>query len=244
MTFRRQLAAFILFVTCFMPLLAKAAPVAVPGALSPGDQYRLGFIASAPVGGTDSTISFYNDHVAGIANSHTELAALATTWRAIVSTASIDARDNTETNPFNGAHGSVPIFLVNGTTKIADNNADLWDGSLDAAFNVSDTGFFVTPGVVDLWTGSNTDGTGFVGATLGTGSPVTGSADLLGSGWINETSVSNGSSRRLYALSGVLTVGGDVAVPEPGSAILLVSGVAVAVVMRRRTKPAGDRAVR
>src|SRR5215471_8873092 len=77
----------------------RAAPITVPPSLSPGDQYRLVFVTSTRRTATSSSIGDYNLFVTNAANTVPELAALGTTWTAIASTATVDARDNTLTNP-------------------------------------------------------------------------------------------------------------------------------------------------
>ena len=71
--------------------------------------------------------------VTGVASSQAANSALGTTWRAIASTPAVDARDNTGTNP---ASTGVPIYLLDGSTVIANSNADLWDGNLLNPLNV------------------------------------------------------------------------------------------------------------
>ena len=79
----------------------------VPPGLNPGDQYRLAFVTSTTRDATSTDIADYNTFVLGVANSSAALAALSTTWKAIGSTATADARDNTDTCP---ACTDVPIF--------------------------------------------------------------------------------------------------------------------------------------
>ncbi len=52
----------------------------------------------------------------------------------------------------------MPIFLLN-DTKLADSNDDLWDGSIDIAFNRTETDAALTSNV---WTGTSQDGTGLL----------------------------------------------------------------------------------
>ena len=85
-----------------------------------GDQYRLIFVTSQSRNAFANSIANYNSWVRGIANGVTELAALGTTWMAIGSTAAVDARDNTGTNP--NVSTGVPIYLLDGSTKVVDNN--------------------------------------------------------------------------------------------------------------------------
>ena len=70
----------------------SAAPVTAPTGLSPGEQYRLAFMTSTLSTATATDIATYNTFVTNVANSVTELADLGTTWTAIASTATVDAR--------------------------------------------------------------------------------------------------------------------------------------------------------
>jgi len=112
-----------------------AAPLTLPTSLGPGDTYRLAFVTSTASNSTSTDVADYNAFVTGVANSVPELAALATTWTAIGSTATVDARDNTGTNP--GAGTGVEIYLLN-NTLLASNNLDLWDGSVANSLNVNE----------------------------------------------------------------------------------------------------------
>ena len=114
-----------------MPITADAAPITLPIGLNPGDEYRLAFVTSTTRDATSTDIAVYNAFVTAAANTQAELLALGTTWTAIASTFTVDARDNTATNPIEDGAG-VPIYLLDGLTKIADNYSDLWDSSLDA----------------------------------------------------------------------------------------------------------------
>ena len=96
----------------------------------------------------------------------TELAALGTTWFAIGSTATVDARDNTGTLPSTEPGGSLggPIFLLN-DTKLVDSNDDLWDASIDIVFDVNEDGTPHVPAGQNtfVFTGTNPDGTAYEG---------------------------------------------------------------------------------
>ena len=105
---------------------AAAIPITVPTSLSPGDQYRLAFVTSTTRDATSSDINDYNAFVTTAANTQPALTALGTTWKAIGSTASVNARVNTNTDPI--ATG-VPIFLLN-DTNLAGSYPDLWDSSI------------------------------------------------------------------------------------------------------------------
>ena len=127
----RIIASLLVFATFIVaPLASSAVPITVPTELNPGDQYRLAFVTSTTRDATDTDITLYNAFVSGVANGVTELAALGTTWKMIGSTSSIDARDNTDSNP--GVSVGVPLFNL-ADELLADDNADLWDGTLTAA---------------------------------------------------------------------------------------------------------------
>ncbi len=133
-----------------------AGPITVPTGLNPGDQYRLAFLTSKVRDATSASIADYNAFVTAAANAVPELLALGTTWTAIASTVTVDARDNTNTNP-NTAVG-VPIYLLNDTLLVND-NADLWDGSIGVPLGVDETGS--VPPFSLVWTGTGTDGRRF-----------------------------------------------------------------------------------
>jgi hypothetical protein len=154
----------------------------------------------------------------------------------------VDARDNTSTNPSTDGTG-VPIYNLNGE-RIADDYADLWDGSLDIRIRYDQTGSAVVNPAA-AWTGSATDGTERndgsdrgLGNTNGTYSYL-GQPNLSTSLWIADASAVLNTNHRLYAMSGILVNGQKI--PEPGS---LGLGLVIAMaaggwwVVRRQRKPA------
>lgn len=226
----RNIASLLLFVASVMlaPLATLAAPITVPTGLNPGDQYRLAFVTSTTRNSTSANIADYNAFVTTAANSVPELAALGTTWNAIGSTSTIDARDNTGTNWVVDPVG-VPIYeLADGL--IATSNADLWDGSIATPLWYTEQGGL---DIVDdrVWTGTLPDGekSTFV---LGASVFVTfGRSADLSSSWIAAGDLKRGNPLHLYAMSDVLTV-----VPGP-SAMVLTSLAAIGlVVLRLRRK--------
>lgn len=110
-----------------------------------GETYRLVFVTDAVTTADSRDIEVYNNFVSDAAAAIPELAALtdpwgnAVTWTAIVSSrggngfSQVDARDNTGTNT-NGTPEDVQIFNLQGL-KVAGNNADLWDGTIQTAIN-------------------------------------------------------------------------------------------------------------
>lgn len=225
--------------------MANAAPVTTPLGLTPGDTYRLAFITSVTRDATSSDIADYNAFVTGVASGIAELAALSTTWTAIGSTEAVDARDNTGTNPFTDGAG-VPIYLLDGSTKIADDNADLWDGSIDNPLNIDESGNTLE---TLLWTGTTNFGTasggdGFGGAlgSIFLGGTEQGDSSATGIFWIHidDSPVDQNEAFSLYALSGELTVENSTSISAPGAA--LAFGLSVFGMMyarrRRRSTPA------
>ncbi len=176
--------------------------------LSPGDQYRLAFVGSVHHDAVSDDIAVYNTFMQGLASA----AGLGgTTWNVIGSTADVDARDNTGTNP---SAAGVPIFLVDGITKVADDNADLWDGDVDHIIDKTETGGAPTS---HLWvySGSYWDGTESTGnpqtngGPLGSGGEVTQGNGGVTTEWIWRMYTSDPHAPGLppFGMSGVLTVG-------------------------------------
>jgi hypothetical protein len=185
---------------------ALSVPITTPMGLNPGDQYRLAFVTGSASTAISTNINDYNTFVTTVANTQMALSSLGTTWTAIGSTSSVDARDNTGTNPIGTG---VPIFLLDGVSKIADDNADLWDGTIDHFLNVTEAGNTLGGGVV-IWTGTFTDGTKAPGPNireLGADVVAGGVSDSATSGWIIGGGFDKNSPNPLYAISGVLIVG-------------------------------------
>ena len=214
----------------------QAAPITVPVGLNPGDTYRLAFVTSTTRDATSSDIADYNAFVTAAAISVPELAALGTTWRAIASTASVDARDNTNTNPLSDIGGA--IYSLDGVDLIAADNADLWDGSLVTPLRESENGIIENQ-IEKTWTGTWVDGQGLAGATLGESFISVGFANFPTTPWIAAEGQTPEQLLHFYAISDVLTVGA-VEVPVPASLWILLPGlVLLRSIHRRRIRPAG-----
>mgnify|MGYP006908201847 CR=1 FL=1 len=215
----RSFAAVFVLAGLFMEMStgAYAAPITVPEGLNPSDEYRLAFITSQTRNATSGNIADYNSFVTNVANTHSALSNLGTTWKAIASTSSIHAKDNTGTNfivdyPNNIG---VPIYLLDGITKIADDNVDLWnDGTIDSPLDVNEAGVEVR--ATDVWTGSNQFGNALFPLGVIAPSPRVGRSDTAGTQWMSLGQSSASLSYPLYALSEVLTV-----IPEPSSLLLV-----------------------
>jgi len=217
--------------------IAQAAPVTVPVGLNPGDQYRLVFVTSTTRDATSANLADYNAFVTAAANSVSELAALGANWRAIASTAgNPNARTNTNTD-FAVDGAGVKIFLLDGTTIVADDNQDLWDGTLDNAINRDESGAVLAgSGFPDagVWTG--TSFTGVVspgGRGLGgiPNGPMVGDHNSTSTTWMQFTPSGINTQHHLYGISDVITVE---VISEPAALAVFGLGLAAIGLMRRR----------
>ena len=209
-------------------IASQAAVITMPTGLSAGDQYRLVFVTSTTIAATSTEIATYNTFVNDLATLEglNYIAGQTTTWTAIGSTATDNARDNTSTT---GAGTGIGIYLLNDTT-IATSYTDLWDGAIANLFNVDESGNSGPYANSQVWTGTNGDGSTGTDP-LGTATPEFGKTNLTGSNkWINRLSGAswpNTDTYHLFAISGILTV------PEPSSTALLGLG-GLALMLRRK----------
>jgi hypothetical protein len=166
----------ILFAVLGMVLaLASAAQAEI--ITSPQDgytgPYRLAFYTDDSFSPTNTDIEVYNDSVSVSASNVAELVALSnTTWKAIVSTETVNARDNTDTRPPYDIYAAntvsnyniatdFPIYNFSGV-RLADNNLDLWGDNTIADVMTDDAGVRPIPGSVhgpQIMTGTLFDGT-------------------------------------------------------------------------------------
>lgn len=186
----------------------------------------MAFITSAETNAVSGDIDYYNTFVTNIANTVPQLAQLGTTWTIIGSTAAMDARVNTSTNPSSSV--GVPIFRLDGVL-VASSNADLWDGSLSARIYTIETG---DPTNLLVWTGTTAGGTNAGLFALGgdfDGSIMGLASYGVGDDWVNYDSDSKAFLKSVYAISGVLTV-----VPEPTPRVLATIGLIGLAAWRRK----------
>lgn len=222
---KRYLPIFLFLVLC-PP--AAAVPITVPTSLNPGDEYRLAFVTSDTRNGGSTGIGSYNSFVTGVANTQLALASLGTSWKAIASTETVDARDNTGTNPEGDGVG-VPIFLLNGTL-LANDNLDFWDGSVLVPLNIDEGGAVIQRSFVFTGTNSSGVGRGLLALGAGVGSDVgIGNTAFADTRWVQSADYPWFLDRPMYAVSDVLVV-----VPEPGTAGLLAMGLLALGGRRRR----------
>ena len=129
-----------------------------PDAIPAGGSFRLLFVTTAHTNPDSSHISLYNTVVQTSAKGgHSDIQRFSSEFRALISTETVAARDNTATTGV-----GVPIYWLNGD-KVADDYAAFYDGDWDSQDPTDRSGgtwvaadprarFFV-------WTGSNANGT-------------------------------------------------------------------------------------
>ena len=189
----------------------------IPDGVGPGESFRLMFLTYDLMKAESTDIEAYNDFVQAQAGSTTatdppggasvaELRPFSGEFRALISTATVDARNNTATTG-----RGVPIYWVRdggigNADKVADNYADFYDGSWDMpSYGYYQGGDQKKYGAV--WTGSRGNGTKdalypagsiLIGVRFGT---ISGTGVRIHGGDMKRR-----TPNRLYAISPVLTV--------------------------------------
>ena len=247
---RSALKALVLACISGSTLVTTAwAITVVPPSLKPGDQYRLLFTTYEVTQATSSDIAYYNNFVTTAANNQASLSALGATWTAIASTATVNALDNTSTNP---TTASVPIYNLSGFITAAT-YTQLWCTSCSTPTHLSlnpnetEYGSFLFASQrwglssAAVWTGTGPYGT--LAYALGSTAPSYGSADCIVSCWMYNDAPTYGARDvptqygHLYALSSVLTVptpSPPNATPLPPTIVLFASGLIGLALIRRR----------
>ena len=121
-------------------------PSLVPPGLEPGDSFRLLFVTSATMTAESSDIADYNAFVQNAASANDSLADFSDRFTALVSTGSVNIKDNSATTGT-----GVPIHWLDGD-RVADDYADLYDLHWDSVSGRTESGDDYT-GLV--WTGGN-----------------------------------------------------------------------------------------
>lgn len=148
--------------------------------------YRIvGYTAASTYTGSSSDIETYNSAVRASADGEADIAALGLRWKAIASTATVDAKDNigTFTCPVFNCDNDVIEFYPGVDRQIWTDSTDMWSGGglpvkIKYGFNIAVDG---TPW---MWTGTETDGTGISGEELGQANSWIGDIGAMDDQWI------------------------------------------------------------
>ena len=124
----------------------------IPAGVAAGTPFRLLFVTSTGIACTFTDIAEYNKHVQDLAGVPTDLSGYKARFKAVASTATVNAVVNT------GSSGSTAAIYWLGGAKAADNNGEFYDGTLDSYAGKTDTGLSVV-NTERIWTGSKNDGT-------------------------------------------------------------------------------------
>ena len=167
-------------------------------AFTDGESFRLLFITMSERDATSHDVEEYNRFVhAGAPTAGT---------RALISTRTVSARENTGT----ATGAGVPIWWLGGD-KVADGYADFWDGSWDSR---ASRGAHGDPRGRLVWTGSGPGGSQWLGGYAGSARVRLGWAGRAG-GAVSLGRDPATQRHALYGLSPVIQVRG--ARPEPGA---------------------------
>jgi len=221
---------------------AQAEPVlATPAGLAPGAQFRFLFLTSGTQAATSTDIGNYNTFVNSQASGATYEGSVVS-WKAVGSTATVNARDNV-----GGFGTNVPVYLTNGTLLAGDlttgtSNKGLWSGSLFTTPTIGIDGNGVTTNFA--FTGSNKDGTGLTAKQLGASFVQYGDPTFNVStfGWyFSVNGMPNSFAEHFYGVSSELTVPNAVPEIDPagmGSVLALVTS-ALGLLERKRSRARG-----
>ena len=217
-SFQRGLVIAAVCLASTLSALATSLPTASQLGLAPGAEYHFAFVSSTLGLGSSTNIADYDAFVQAAADAAGIGGLLGLDWRAIASTASVDAITHI------GVQG--PVFLVNGT-KIADNASDLWDGTLDAALNINELG--LTENSL-IYTGTKANGLRDIGPLGRPDLNMLGNSASASSAWIALGYPGHANNLPLYAISEPI--------PEPSSFALVAASALFGVGWRgfgRRT---------
>ncbi len=173
----------------------------------PGDKFRLMFVTTDKIHAMSHDAGHYNSLAQMAAARNARLVNsdgdhFGGEFRAIVSTAAVDARDNTASTG-----RGVPIYFLGGN-KVADDYADFYDGSWNPRYGnaTNEMGRGRHSGLI--WTGSRTDGTKDPSNHVGRRSNIRYATVLIG-GTLATGATDWERPNHLYALSPVITVASE-----------------------------------
>ena len=189
-----------------------------PTGLVGGQKFRLLFITFTGHSSANTDIENYNTYVqsqANAANAHTDIKAYSSHFRVLGSTADVDARDNTKTNP--NDYASVLIYWMGGA-KVADNYGDFYDGSWDSEMSSGRAGI-PSNNAYKVWTGTNNAGQEDFDAgtsrALGKSPVRLGQLNGAGDPIDSNRAEPAGTNRHYYALSNIFVVPNTPATGQP-----------------------------
>lgn len=240
---RNNIKALVITVALLLIFLGTttvyATPITLPSGLSYFEQYRLVFVTSKEAMALSPFANDYDEFVNNVAQEINELAALGTSWTAIVSTGYCpDAQQNTATSPFVQGLG-VPIFNLGGEL-VAPNYPHFWSNNLIHPIDIFEDGTACDPIQIYphsslVWTGMSNDGTttdrplGMISGAYVGDCRSTGTWMRDGDEWPPYT------LHRFYAISGLLR-NEQFMVPVPSTLILFSSGIFGLLGLRRKNR--------
>jgi hypothetical protein len=184
--------------------------------------YRVLFVTSTKTDATSSEIEDYNAFVSTAADIGSVTGSLGLSWKALASTSSVNAQDNTGIKKSDSA--TVTLFNTLGGI-IATSGEDFWDSLLAAPILYDENGAN-SPLQGRVWTGTIGNGSSAQGQQLGSISPIFGNIGQTTSGFATTVgSVTSLDSHVVYGVS-MFAVKPSTDVPEPGTVILLSLGLA------------------
>ncbi len=131
-----------------------------PLGLGAGETFRLLFMTEDHRDATAADIGIYDAHVREAArDGHAAIRRYADHFRVVGSTAAVDARDHTRTNPNNAGHTDAEVWWLNGE-RVAANNAGFWSDTWEN-WAMADRRFESGERSTSNdwpWTGTRTDG--------------------------------------------------------------------------------------
>ena len=142
-----------------------------PSGLAGGATFRLLFMTNRGTMATSTDIATYNTFAqTSIKGGHSAIRdSCGNRFKVVASTAAVNARQNTDSE---ATDTDAALYWLGNDAKVADDYADFYDGS----WSGGDVGVYPNGSnansAVHYWTGSNNDGTGTSGRTLGTNSPI------------------------------------------------------------------------
>ena len=179
----------------------------IPDGITSGGSFRLLFVTRGTHNAASTDIGVYNTFVQNQANnaigSGAPIVAFSGEFRAVISTAARDARDNI------AAIGTgVPIYWLGSGDKVADNYAGFYSGTWGSIVARNQRGN--TFSSRDVWTGSNNNGTekfeNTTSRAAGTSTVTLGVYDTPGRVIDGNRVTDASASHSLYALSPLITV--------------------------------------